>query len=310
MDPIKWRSKIILAKMEATYGTDPVPAGLNGMLMTNVEMRPMEGQDVERNVERPWLGQSERFPSGLYVMLTGSVELVGSGTAGTAPAWAPLMRACAAAEVITANTSVEYSPISDAHESCALYFWLGGTRQVITGVRGTAVLSLSATGIPTARFTLTGLYLKPTEAARVSPTLTGFKLPQVASKTNTPVFTIGGASFVLRNYELDLGNDVQPRMLIGQEQIIIVNRAERLRAQVEAVPLSTYDPFAKAESQEPSAVVIEHGTVVGRKVRIEAGYATQARLSGYANEQEILEWPLEFTPTPSAGNDQWKITLT
>lgn len=310
MEPIKWRSKIILAKTETAYGTDSTPLGANGMLMTNVEVRPMEGQDVERNVERPWLGQSERFPSGLYVMLTGSVELVGSGSLGVAPAWAPLIRACAAAEVITPTTSVEYTPISDAHESCSMYFWVGATRHIIKGVRGTAVLGLSATGIPTARFTLTGLYTKPTESARVSPTLTGFRLPQVASNANTPVFTVGGVPMVLRNYELDLGNDVQPRMLIGQERIIIVNRAERLRAQVEAVPLSTYDPFAKAESQEASAVVIEHGTAEGRRVKIEAGFATQARLASYANEQDILEWPLEFTPTPSAGNDQWKITLT
>jgi hypothetical protein len=40
------------------------------------------------------------------------VDLVGSGTAGTAPAWGPLIQACAFAEVIVASTSVTYNPVS------------------------------------------------------------------------------------------------------------------------------------------------------------------------------------------------------
>lgn len=311
LPPIKWRSKAILAKIESLYGNDATGlAGANGMLLKNVEIRPMEGQEVDRNIDRPFFAASERYPSGLHVMFTASFELVGSGTAGTPPAWAPLLRSCAAAEVITANTSVEYSPITENPESLLLGFWVGDTRHLINGARSSAVLSISAAGIPEARVTITGLYTRPTETARVAPVLTGFRPPQIATNANTPVFTIGGTAFTLRNYELDLGNDVQPRMLIGQERIIIVNRAERLRAQVEAVPLTTYDPFAKAETQDTAAVVIEHGTVAGRKIKIEVPYAAQARLANYAVEQEIVEWPLEFTPTPSAGNDQWKITLT
>ena len=97
-DPIKWKTKIILAKVEGTYGTDAEPAAADAMLMTDVELRPMEGQDIARNSERPHLGAQETIPAGLYVTLTGSVELQGSGAAGTAPGWGILMRSCAAAE--------------------------------------------------------------------------------------------------------------------------------------------------------------------------------------------------------------------
>lgn len=44
-EPIKWRTKILLAKEEATYGVDPVPATANGILGIDVEIKPMEGQD-------------------------------------------------------------------------------------------------------------------------------------------------------------------------------------------------------------------------------------------------------------------------
>jgi len=29
----------------------------------------------------------------------------------------------------------------------------------------------------------------------------------------------------------------------------------------------------------------------------------------YENQDGIMEWPLSFSLQPSAGNDQWKITL-
>lgn len=32
-------------------------------------------------------------------------------------------------------------------------------------------------------------------------------------------------------------------------------------------------------------------------------------LSGYEEQQGIAEWPLSFSPQPTAGNDQWKLTL-
>ncbi|KAK0331661.1 hypothetical protein LTR94_028026 [Friedmanniomyces endolithicus] len=84
-EPIKWRSKIILAKIEplASYGVDSVPTGaLNAMLMTNVTFQPMEGQSVSRNLERPYMGAQEELPVGLYSVLQGDIELVGSGSTG------------------------------------------------------------------------------------------------------------------------------------------------------------------------------------------------------------------------------------
>lgn len=309
--PINWKSKIILVKPEATYGLDPAPTGpLNAMLLTDVTLQPMEGEDVSRNLERPYLGAQEELPTGLRVVLTGSFELVGSGTVGTPPAWGPLLRACAAAEVVTANTSVEYSPISESHESVAVHFWIGPSRHVILGAKGTAVASINAQGIPTVRVTITGLFTRPADQARPNVDLTKFQRPQIASKANTPTFTIAGTAFKLRSYTLDLANDVQPRLLVGYEGIQIVDRNELLSATVEAVPLATYNPYQLAEEGTPQAVVIEHGTAAGKRVRITAGQAVQRRVSGFEQNQNIVEWPLSFRPMPtSAGNDQWKIAL-
>lgn len=309
--PIAWKSKIILAKPEATYGADPAPTGpLNAMVLTDVQLQPMEGEDVSRNLELPYMGAQEELPTGLRVVLTGSFELVGSGTAGTPPAWAPLLRACGVAEVVTANTSVEYNPVSDGHESVGLHFWIGPSRHVILGARGTAVLTLNAQGIPVCRVTMTGLFTRPADQARPVVDASKFQRPQLATKANTPTFTIGGQAFVLRTFSLDLACDVQPRLLVGYEGILIVDRNELISATVEAVPLATYNPYQKAEEGTRQEISLIHGTVAGKRVQVSATQAVQRRLSGLEQNQNIVEWPLTFRPQPGAtGNDQWKITL-
>lgn len=311
MTPINWKSKIILVAPEATYATDPAPTGLaNAMLLTDVALQPMEGEDVSRNLELPYLGAQEEIPAGLRVVLTGSFELVGSGTAGVAPAWSPLIRACGVAEIITAGATVEYVPISDAHESVAVHFLIGRTRHIILGAKATGVITMNAQGIPVCRVTITGLYARPAETDRPTVDLTKFQQPQIVTKKNVPVFTIAGATFVLRSYSLDLACDVQPRLLANDERILIVDRNELLSTTVEAVPLTTYDPFARAEDRTRQEVVIEHGTTAGKVTRITVPTAQQRRVSGIEQNQNIAEWPLTFRPLPSgAGNNQWKITL-
>lgn len=310
-DPIKWKSKIILSKPEVTYGTDPLPTGAaNAILMTDVELKPMEGQDVSRNLERPYLGAQEEIPVGLYSTLTGSVELVGSGAAGTAPAWGPLLRSCGVAEVISAGVSVEYSPVTDNHESTANYLWIGPSLFKLAGSRGTADISVNAQGIPVAKITLMGLFTAPADVARVVPDLAAFQEPVVATKANTPTFTVGGQAMVLSQFGFSLGNDVQQRLLIGREEMLIVDKKEMISARVEALPLATYNPFTIAQARTPQPVELVHGTVPGKIVTISAPNCQLKRLTGIEQSQDIAEWPLQLTPLPTDGDDQWTITLT
>jgi hypothetical protein len=310
--PIFWKSKTILVKKETTYGTDAAPVAANAVLLTDVSFQPMEGDDVSRNIELPYMGAQDTIAAGLRAVLTGTFELVGSGTAGTAPGWSMLMRMLGVAEVIVATTSVTYSPVSANHESGSIYFFVGPTRYVMTGCRGTGELTVTAQGVPGVRVTLTGLFTIPSDQAAPAIDLSSFQEPQVASKTNTPTFTIGGVSFVLRQFGLNLGNDVQPRMLVGREEIAIVDRSETASVTVEAVPMATYNPYQMSISPKPrQAIALSHGTVAGRRVAISLPRAVQQRPSGLDNQQGVVEWPLTFVPLPSAaGNDQWSISLT
>lgn len=311
--PIRWRSKILLLKLEASYDTDPLPAAANGILMTNVALRPMEGQDVSRDLELPYLGAQELMPVGLHCVLTGRVELVPSGVAGAAPAWGPLLRICGCGQTIDLGVSVTYNPISDNHESGHIYFWLGGTRHKIAGVRGDAVFRLNAQGLPYIELTLTGLYRGVSEEARINPTLTGFKRPRVVTNANTPDFSIDGVDLVMRSFSMALRNQVEPRLLVGREEIVITDRAEQISTQVEAVPVTTFNPYAKADAEEGASLVeceIRHGTAAGYIATLTAPACQVQRPTGYANEQNVAEWPLVLNPLPVTGNDQWTLVLT
>ncbi len=316
--PIKWKSKIILVKAEGadSYAVDANPTGAaNAMLLTNVTFQPMVSDGVSRSLELPKMGAQEEVPTGLRATLSGSFELVGSGTPGVAPAWSPLLRALGVVEIITPETTpgsgkVEYLPITDDHDSVTGYMQIGATRHVLLGGRGTGTITMNAQGIPVCQFTLTFIFVQPTETARPAVDLSRWQKPQVATHRNTPLFTVAGQPMVLRSYTLDLACEVQPRMLIGREAILITDRNETLAVAVEAVPLDYYNPYLRAEELTGTAITIRHGTVVGRTVSIDVVNGSQKPVGSIENNQNVAEWPLTFSALPGpAGDDQWKITL-
>ncbi|HXD01749.1 MAG TPA: phage tail tube protein [Novosphingobium sp.] len=309
--PKFWRSKTLLAKAEATYGVDPAPTGAaNAILAMNVTFTPQEGEVVKRAVERPYFGAQPFVAQSFRASLSFEVDLVGSGAAGTAPAWGPLLRACAVAQTVTAGVKVEYTPITDSQESVAMYFDVDGIKHVMLGAKGNAVIRAGVNGNPVLAFNLMSLFTAPVDAAKPSPDYTAWPDPQAASKANTPTYTIGGAAFVARSYELDLGNQVEPRMLIGYEGILITGREESLKMTVEAVAAATFNPPAVVAAGTKLATSLLHGTVVGRKVQVDTPAAQLLPIGQLAEQQGVVEWTLPFVPLPVTGNDQWKITLT
>jgi len=309
--PLKWNRKVLLAKIETTYGTDAAPVGgANAVLATSVQLQPMEGQDVSRELELTTLGPQATVPVEIHAKLSFEVELAASGAAGTPPAWGPLLRACAVAETIAAGVSVTYNPVSANHESATIHFWIENTKYALVGARGTATVKVEAQKVPKIAFTFTGLFTAPSEVAQATPTLTAWQKPIVATKANTPVFTFNGQSLVLRSLELDLANEIATRFLIGSEGVLITAKNESLKATVEAVPLTTLNPYALALAQTAVPLVLTHGVGAGEIVTLNAPLAQIQRPSGLAEQQGIVEWPLNFVPQVNAGNDQWTVTLT
>lgn len=308
---IFYRFMVLLAKIESTYATDPTLTGAaNGILAQNITIRPMEGNDVSRGLIQAYLSNQGTVPTGLHVVIEFDTELAGSGTAGVAPGWGVLARGAGCAQVIVADTSVTYSPISESMESLYIKFWLGDTLHAMKGVRGNAKASINAQGIPAIRWTFTGLFVDPSESARAVPVLTGFQEPLIATAANTPVFTVNSVALVMRSFSFDFGNKVEGRFLVGREKVLIPDRGESLDVVCEATPVTTFNPYALAKARTRVPVTIVHGISAGNIVTLTAPTAQVKRPSGYQNNQGIAEWPLGLMPLPNAGNDQWSMVLT
>jgi hypothetical protein len=101
--PLLSRKRLILTKIEGTYGTDSSPAGTDALLVRNLEITPIESETVSRDLIRPYLGNSAQILSQTRVVLTFEVELAGSGTSGTASKMDSLLRACGLAATTTAS---------------------------------------------------------------------------------------------------------------------------------------------------------------------------------------------------------------
>lgn len=306
-----WRDKTLLAKIETVYGTDPVPTGAaNAMLVKEITLSPMEGTDVSRELELPAMGAQPTIAAELHATLKFMVELQASGSLGVAPAWGPLMRACAFAQTIVAATSVTYNPITNGQESLTLYLNVGGTVFNLRGARGDVTLMLDAQGIPNLEFTFTGLWVAPAAQARPTPVYTGFIDPTVATTANTPIFTLDAFSPKVRSFKLAAGNQVERRFLIGSEEILITDHAEQVEFQIEAEALATWNPFSLALSGTPVVLAMRHGTVAGRRCTVNVPRMQIQRPQSLAVQQNVVEWALRGVPLQNAGNDQWTLVLT
>ncbi|SEN74590.1 hypothetical protein SAMN05216227_10232 [Pseudorhodobacter antarcticus] len=102
-----WRNRLLMCKTETVYGTDSIPTGMaNAILGVDVQVMPMEGNDVSRELDLPYMAAQGTIPAELHTKLPFKIELTPSGTAGVAPAWGPLLHACGCAQTIVATTSV------------------------------------------------------------------------------------------------------------------------------------------------------------------------------------------------------------
>lgn len=101
--PLNNRKRVLLAKIESVYGTDPTPTGIaNAIQVRNLTVTPQDADFVDRELVRPYFGRSEQLAAGIRVRVAFQCEMVGGGTAGQAPALSPLFRACGFAETLTA----------------------------------------------------------------------------------------------------------------------------------------------------------------------------------------------------------------
>ena len=226
MGNLRVSNETILAKIEVTYNTDPVPVvGTNAILVMNPAFSAEGLRMNERPSIRASLGDVQAVFGGRLARLNFDVEAKGSGTAGTAPELGPLLRGCAMGETLVAVTSATYKPISTTHESLTFYYYEGGRKlHKITGARGTFSFKVTAGGLGMFTFSFVGHYTEPTDIAQPVPVYNA-TVPKAALSM---AIAVGGVNVVTREWSVDVANTIaMPPSLAaadGYSEIQITNR--------------------------------------------------------------------------------------
>ena len=307
------RKRLIAMALESTYGTDPTVAGTDALLVRDLNITPQQSDVVSRDLVRPYLGASEQLLANTRVQCTFSVELVGSGTVATAPAYGKALKACGMTETIVASTSVAYKPNSDtAPNSLTIYYAVDGVLHKVTGARGTWVLNGTVGQIPTIDFTFTGIYnAVVADASPLTPTYANQAKPQIFKNGTTTAFQFLSYSGALQTFSLDIGNNLVYRELVGgTKEVLLTDRRANGSITIEAPTLASKDYFAAALVETLGNATFQHGQTAGNIVTVSSTKIDIGDVS-YADQDGIAMLTMPFTAVPSdASSGEFLLTYT
>lgn len=315
------RNFVMTALIESVYGTDATPTGTNAMLVSKPQITPLSAQNVVRDVMLGYLGQKEQLVGTRFVQCQFDVECVGGGAAGTRPAFGDLLLGVGLAETVTASTRVDYTPISIAFQSITLYWYDDGLLHKLKGVRGDVSYKGVIGGVPVLSFTFKGLYSTPSAASNVTPTLTGFKVPEVVTPSFTGSLTLGGThsstgapaiaagtTYPSQGLEFALGNTVDYIPVLGGESVEITQRAASTKFSLDLTAAQEVTLMGNVEAGTLQTVGLTHDTRAGYKSLIwlpsvQLINPSKADVSG----KRFVAFDGRAVPT--SGNDEFRLVF-
>lgn len=270
----KWAKKALLSKAEGTYGTDPTPAGAaNAIEAYDVTFQRLSTL-IPRNYAKPTLGAAGDDEALVHAQLAFGVPIAGAGAAGTAPAYGPLLEACALDETLTVDTDAQYALVSADEKSVTHYWQMDGDLAKMLGARGTLAAEFTHGQKPMFRFDFLGLFAaEPSAVALPTLTMTPWQAAKAASKVNTPTFTLGGVALKLHSLTVNLNIDRVFRDYTNHSEVVVTGRDRGVRGEcvVLAEALGTWNPFAIAKAQTKAALQLIHGVGAGNIVQLDGG---------------------------------------
>lgn len=308
MSILKRRSQIA-AKIESVEGVAEALAAENAFLV----FEPTADPDIaryKRDPARENLGQLESLPGERQGKISFTCELAGSGTAGTAPAWGKLMKACGYGETIIPVTSVEYAPASAAVPSMTLAIYMDGIIKKIWGARGDVKLVLDKGKPGLLQFVFTGADFSLVDGALLAGVSYSAVKPPVFLAA---LFEYDSYAANIGKLEIQTGNQVELRDDVsapsGFASALIVNREPKAVFDPEAVLVATKDFFGQWRGSDGMAMSFSIGSAPGNIITVSAPKAQIEDLK-LADRKSIRAFNITAGLKMDAGDDELSILLT
>lgn len=310
---IKMKKLVLLAVAQVAKGTPgtPVP-GTNAILCKGLVPAPIKGKFIDRNLIKGAKGNYGGIFAGEHRVFEFEVELAGSGAAGTAPKFGPLLIGCNMSETLTPTTSAVYELIDGDAVFLTLFAYLDGLLFKLTDARGTVSFTLNSEEIPVMKYTFTGAYEAMTDVA--FPTgiaFTGFTKPLTVGKVNTPTFTLDAIALTVKSFGMDLANQVAWKNWIGNSGAYAPDRKPTASSVFEltTVAVKNWGETVRLGTEMPLAIV--HGTVAGNIVGITAPTLQVNAEPSITDDASTALLSCSFAVMPTdAGNDELVLTFT
>lgn len=312
---MKFKNKLLLGKAEAAPGTAENLNGADAVQTKNLEITPYSGNKTSRDLDRDGFGAEAKQNTNPYSEITFEVELTGSGTAGSAPAFAPFLKACSFVEVIDAGVSVKYTLNSNS-EQAATFGYLqrvsGDKYQLhkLSGCRGSVAFTVDASGIPVMQFRFMGSYERPENATVTNVNKSAYIDPLYVSPENTDV-SLGAFKANASAFSLDVANSVSMRALTETRDVNVSDRDPTISVTLDAPDLDDFDVFALVESHNGITKVdttLTHGTLAGNIVTIRAKGAQFSDIS-FTDSDGQLAYQLSGSPLSDVADDELELTF-
>lgn len=309
--------QLLLAKKETTYGTDAVAAAIDTIWAEGVDFK-LTGQRVTPDPSKPGVGPVADHTYGEHCLVSFKIPLVGSGAAGTAPKWGPIMKACGWGETVVAATSVTYGLMANPRLADSLTLqWRDGNRRShkVRGFRGRVGLELTAGQRPMLVITGKGLHedviTAGAELAHADANFTGW-LDSKPVAQGTTTFTLAGVSGLgLRELGFEQSDNVRFIDVPEQENVELVGERSftgRLKITTPLASALNTETKWKAGAVDVWSMIHTMGagkivTINGRSQIIEPSYARE-------NGDDVLSAGLKLVPSSLITDDDLSIVLT
>ena len=300
-------NKMLLAKIETTYGTDSTPDATNNFIAAcNISVTPNLtyndtcATDGSLSPRAGTLGQK-------YMQVTFDHQLqMESSSDYKTPPIDPLLLACGYVDA----TDGIYKPRTTGFQSVTLYVYEEDLLWKITGCRGDVEFDLSAGNDVTLKFTFQGAYTTPTITSGTFPS-------SWTDKGGSPVVAMGGTfawgseNPTIESLAFGLHNDVSIVPSIAATNGItgahIVNRKPEGSFDPEVVFSNDIDFWTPYEALTQTAITysVNDGTA---KMDISIP-KTEITQIATGDRSGVLKYDITFRPIRDSGDDEISLTF-
>ncbi len=275
---------------------------LDGLVFINPKVAGGEYEDIGNGD----LGNKKSFTDPNNVTAEFEIPVIGrgGGAAGTAPKFSELLKACGLSETITAATKVEYKPGGSLTTSqCKVY--TDGYVRSITGILCDLTISGKVGDLTRFKFSPKG-YTTATSTAEANPVVT-LDTANAPVVSNATVFTIGGGTVNISEFEFMLGNSIQSLYAIDKKEYYLENFDASIR--IKAIKTkgneTHWDDLLAGNVKK---IVITVGTTAGQIIQIDVPFAKAKEVSE-TDQSGVVVYDQTFRCQSSVGKDNFTLTF-